>query len=61
MSDSKSNTSGQDRSRVAADQPYEVAYFAERHGIDQATVLEIIRQHGPSRAACDDAAEKARD
>ena len=33
MSDDKSKTGAQDRSRVAAGQDYEARYFAERHGI----------------------------
>lgn len=51
----------QDRKLVAAGQPYEVKYFAKKHGGAKAgmtlqVALEIIRRNGPSRAACDTAA-----
>ena len=35
----------QDRARVSAEEPYEVAYFAKKHGISEAKALEIIRQN----------------
>jgi hypothetical protein len=53
MTDDKTDRGAQDRARVSAEEPYEVAYFARKHGISEARALEIIRQHGPSRAACD--------
>lgn len=56
MPDDKSNQGGQDRARVSAEQPYEVAYFAQKHGLSQEKAREIIKQHGPSREACDAAA-----
>jgi hypothetical protein len=58
MSDDKSNIGGQDRSRVAADEPYEVEYFAGKHGLTQAQARAIIEKHGPSREACDRAASR---
>ena len=58
MADDKNQTGGQDRSRVSAEQPYEVAYFAQKHGIDQAKAREIIEKHGPSREACDRAVSR---
>lgn len=33
MPDDKSNRGAADRQRVASEQPYEVSYFAARHGI----------------------------
>lgn len=42
-----------DRKLVAAHQPYEVAYFAKKHGISAAAARAIIREHGPSRRKCD--------
>jgi hypothetical protein len=33
MADDKNNVGGQDRSRVSASEPYEVEYFAQKHGI----------------------------
>jgi hypothetical protein len=59
MSDDKNKVGGQDRSRVSAEEPYEVEYFARKHGISQQEAREIIREHGPSRAACDRAASAA--
>ena len=58
MSDDKSNRGAQDQSRVSADEPYEVEYFARKHGITQAQAREIIEKHGPSREACDRAASR---
>jgi hypothetical protein len=58
MTDDKSNRGAQDRARVSVEQPYEVAYFAKKHGISEARALEIIRKHGPSRTACDAAADR---
>lgn len=53
MSDDKNNTGAQDRARVARDQPYEVAYFAEKHAITLDVARQIIDEFGPSREACD--------
>lgn len=58
MTDNKSDAGGRDRSRVSAEEPYEVEYFARQHGLTQEQAREIIEQHGPSRAACDAAAER---
>jgi hypothetical protein len=58
MTDDKTNRGAQDRSRVSAEEPYEVAYFASKHGISQEKARQIIREHGPSRAACDAAASR---
>ena len=59
MSDDKSKVGGQDRSRVSADESYEVEYFAGKHGISQQEARQIIERHGPSRQACDRAASAA--
>jgi hypothetical protein len=58
MADDKTNVGAQDRARVSSEQPYEVAHFAEKHGLSQAQASDIIARHGPSRAACDAAAER---
>ena len=47
-----------DRGRVSAEEPYEVAYFAKKHGLSQAEAERIIKEAGPSRAKADEAAEK---
>jgi hypothetical protein len=49
----------QDRKLVAAAQPYEVAYFAKKHGVTAAKARSIIKAHGPSRRKCDAAARAA--
>jgi hypothetical protein len=51
---------GEDAKRVASEQPYEVSYFARKHGIRTADARDIILKHGPSREACDAAAKKRR-
>jgi len=58
MTDDKTNVGAQDRARVSAEEPYEVAYFAKKHGLSTEKAREIIEKHGPSREACD-AAVKA--
>lgn len=55
MPDDKSKTS-QDRKLVALTQPYEVAYFAKKHGITMGQARAIISRNGPSRRKCDAAA-----
>ena len=58
MADNKSSQDGRDRSRVAGDQPYEVQYFAEKHGISIEKARELIERHGNDREALDKAAER---
>jgi hypothetical protein len=55
MTDDLSNRGGQDRSRVAADQPHEVRYFAQKHGLTDQQVLDLIKQHGNDRSTLEDA------
>ncbi len=38
--------------------PYEVAFFATKHGIATADARRIINQHGSDRDSCDRAANK---
>lgn len=56
MTDNPKKTK-QDRKLVAGRQPYEVAYFAKKHGISAAQARAIIKAHGPSRRKCDAAAK----
>lgn len=58
MSDDKTKQGQQDRSRVAGGEPYEVAYFASRHGLTQDQARELIARVGNDRAALDAAAER---
>jgi hypothetical protein len=44
-----SNTQS-DRSRVAARDPSEVRYFANKHGLTSEQVLDLIKEHGNDRA-----------
>jgi len=55
MPDDKRKTA-QDRKLVAANQPYEISYFARKWGITTAQAVAIIREHGPSRKLCNAAA-----
>jgi len=58
MSDDKTKQGQQDRSRGAGGEPYEVAYFASRHGLTQAQARDLIAQVGNDRAKLDTAAEQ---
>src|SRR3954469_4608561 len=49
--DDKAKRGKADRSRVAASEPYEVSYFARKHGITADEARAIIREAGPSREA----------
>lgn len=43
------SNSQSDRSRVAASDPSEVRYFANKHGLTPDQVLDLIREHGNDR------------
>lgn len=58
MADDKSKRGAADRGRVAAGEPYEVAYFAKKHGISKDDAERIIKRHGPDRDAADKAAQR---
>lgn len=58
MADDKTNQRQQDRSRVAAEQQYEVSYFADKRGLTLDEAREIIRKAGPSRTDADAAANR---
>lgn len=58
MSDDKSKRGAADRNRVSASEPYEVAYFAKKHGISSDDAKRIIKQHGSDRDSADRAASK---
>jgi len=49
-----SNTQS-DRSRVAASDPSEVRYFANKHGLTSEQVLDLIKEHGNDRATLEQA------
>ena len=60
MADDKQNRGEPDRSRVSGSEPYEVRYFADKHGISIEQAEELIRQHGNQREVLDRAAEGLR-
>jgi hypothetical protein len=43
------SNSQSDRSRVAASDPSEVRYFANKHGLTSEQVLDLIKEHGNDR------------
>ena len=57
MPDDKTKQGQQDRSRVAGGEPYEVAYFASKHGLTQEQARDLIARIGNDRAKLDAAAE----
>jgi len=58
MSDDKTDRGAQDRARVSGDEPYEVEYFARKHGITAEQARQLIREVGNSREKLDAAAER---
>lgn len=60
MADDKNNRGEPDRSRVSGEEPYEVKYFAEKHGLSVAEAEKLIRDHGNDRATLDAAAARLR-
>ena len=58
MTDDKSKQGQQDRSRVAGEEPYEVAYFASKHGLPQGQARAWSERIGKDGAELDAAAAK---
>ena len=58
MADDKSNVGEPDRSRVSGGEPYEVSYFAQKHGISTEQARELIEKHGNDRETLDREAQK---
>jgi hypothetical protein len=52
-----SNTQS-DRSRVSASDPSEVRYFAQKHGITEDQVRDLISEHGNDRATLEQAVQQ---
>lgn len=59
MADDKTKRGATDRRRVAADEPYEVGYFARKHGITREKAEAIIKRTGGNREKANAAAKKA--
>jgi hypothetical protein len=49
-----------DRSRVAASDPSEVRYFGKKHGLTDAEVKALIKQHGNDRKTLEAAVAQSR-
>jgi hypothetical protein len=60
MSDDKTKKGQQDRSRVAANEDYEVRYFAEKNDIAKDETVDLIHKVGNQRDDLEKAAEKVR-
>lgn len=58
MADDKNQVGGQDRSRVAAGQDYEVRHFAEQNGISVEQAEQLIARHGNNREELEQAARQ---
>ena len=56
MTDNLDNRGGGDRNRVSAEEPYELEYFARKHGITTEQARELIGRVGNDRASLDEAA-----
>ena len=56
MADDKSKRGSEDRAKVSLSEQYEVAYFADRHGLSQQDAKKIISEAGSSRARADELA-----
>jgi hypothetical protein len=48
----------QDRSKVAGGEPYEIQYFAKKHGITRDQAQRLIKRMGNNRKKLDEAAAK---
>jgi methyl-accepting chemotaxis protein len=49
MPDDKNLRGGQDRSRIAANEDYEIRHLAEKHGVSAEEVRKAIEKVGNSR------------
>jgi len=58
MPDDKSKIGEPDRSRVAGDQVYEVAYLATKYGISREQARNLIARVGNDREKLEQAAQK---
>jgi hemerythrin superfamily protein len=56
MADDTSKRGAGDRSKVAGEQPYEIGYFAEKHGISRKEAQALIDRIGNDRTRLDAAA-----
>ena len=54
------SNSQSDRSRVAASDPNEVKYFAQKHGITNQQVIDLIKEVGNDRRTLEAAVAKVK-
>ena len=50
MADDKTKKDERDRSRLAADEGYEIEYLAEKTGITRTQAIALMQKHGNDRA-----------
>jgi Protein of unknown function (DUF3606) len=60
MPDDKTKVGEPDRSRVSADQDYEIRQLAEKHGLSPTQIRELIARVGNDRAKLEEEAQKLR-
>ena len=60
MPDDKTKVGEPDRSRVSADQDYEVRHLAEKYGLSPTQIRELIARVGNDRAKLEEEAKKLR-
>ena len=58
MSDNTSLRGDRDRRTVSASEPYEVEYFARKHGLTMEQARELIARVGNDRSTLEAAAEE---
>lgn len=58
MADDKSKRGAADRRRVSTSEPYEVSYFARKHGLTKDEATKIVKQAGGDREKANALAEK---
>ncbi|MDW6020221.1 DUF3606 domain-containing protein [Mesorhizobium sp. BAC0120] len=58
MADDKTKKDRRDRDRVAADEDYELRYFAESTGISVDQARQLIQKHGNDRATLEREAKR---
>lgn len=58
MADDRTKTDGRDRSRVSGSEPYEIEYFAKKHGLSAEQARTLIEDIGNNREKLDEAAER---
>jgi Protein of unknown function (DUF3606) len=60
MSDDPKHVGEPDPSRVSGEEPYEIHYFAAKHGITTDQARDLIARHGNNRKNLDAAAARLR-